>query len=139
VQVALLKHTLRKPEILRGEKNFSFVFQNGKKIEGKLLRCFYCTEITGSEKITSLCRIVFAVSKNVKRAVDRNRMKRLLRESYRRNKEILWNAQKPITFPRMIVLLYSQRVKKSGELPTFRQTEDDVRDILQKLVREKTV
>ena len=69
---------LRKNEILRGRNSFSNVFKNGKLISGKYGSILY---IKSDSK-----KIGFVVSKRFKRAVFRNRQKRLLREIYRLNK-----------------------------------------------------
>jgi ribonuclease P protein component len=131
----LLRHTLRKSEILRGQKNFSFVFQHGKRIEGTFLRCFFCSATTEARVGLPRYRIGFAVSRNIRRAVDRNRMKRLLRESYRRNKEILYATQEVSSVPHDIILLYTRRVARAEELPSFRLVQDEVKGLLQKISR----
>ena len=70
--------TLQKNEILRGRNSFSNVFKNGKLISGKYSSILY---IKSDSK-----KIGFVVSKTIKKAVTRNRQKRLLREIYRLNK-----------------------------------------------------
>jgi len=69
---------LPKNEILRGRANFNNVFKNGEWISGKYSSVLYVE--SDSRKIG------FVVSKNIKKAVIRNRQKRLLREIYRLNK-----------------------------------------------------
>ncbi len=75
-----MNEKLPKEEILRGRKIISWAFQNSKTVysdEFMILRfCPY-----GERKV------LFAVERRVKGAVKRNRIKRLLREFYRKNKE----------------------------------------------------
>jgi len=73
------KFNLPKDEILRGRETFDQVFERGEKLTGKNVSIFYCQ--AESRKIG------FVVSKRVKKAVNRNRYKRLLREIYRLNKD----------------------------------------------------
>ena len=69
---------LRKNEILRGRIGFNNVFENGKWLSGKYCSVLYVK--SDSRKIG------FVVSNRIKRAVFRNRQKRLLREIFRLNK-----------------------------------------------------
>jgi len=73
------RFNLPKDEILRGRENFNQVFKKGQKVTGNNVSIFYFQ--ADSKKIG------FVVSKTVKKAVVRNRYKRLLREIYRLNKD----------------------------------------------------
>jgi len=73
-------YKLPKNEILRGRDKFNNVLKNGKKNLGSFIFIFY---LLSTEK-----KIGFAVSKKVKKAVKRNRLKRLLREIYRLNQDL---------------------------------------------------
>lgn len=69
-------------EKLKGRKTIEFLFRNGKWVSSGNLRMIY---IPSSETKLSV-----SVSKKFyKKAVVRNRIKRLLRETYRLNKEVL--------------------------------------------------
>ena len=72
------KFKLRKNEILRGRNSFSNVFKKGKLISGKYSSILYIKSDSS--------KVGFVVSKRIKKAVTRNRQKRLLREIYRLNK-----------------------------------------------------
>lgn len=79
-----MNNTLLRDERLRKNADFDNVFKNGKKIPGSLLSIHYAYNETG------LKRAGFIVSKKVSlRAVVRNRIKRILREIFRKNKDLL--------------------------------------------------
>jgi ribonuclease P protein component len=76
--------TFKKPERLCSKKAFEFLFSNGKTVFVHPLKIIYAHQITENP---GLVQVAFGVSKrNFKRANKRNRIKRLLREVYRRNK-----------------------------------------------------
>ena len=79
-------NTLKKEEILRGYEAFSKIITKGKNIKSGNLSFYYVTEALQSNFI----EIGFAISKKIKGSVKRNRIKRLLREYYRLNKEQLY-------------------------------------------------
>lgn len=73
-------YRLPKNEILRGRDKFNNVFKKGAKISGSFIFIFY---LLSNDK-----KVGFAVSKKVRRAVARNRLKRVLRDIYRLNKNV---------------------------------------------------
>jgi len=73
------KFNLPKDQILRGREDFNHVFMQGQKVSGNNVLIIYLN--ADSRKIG------FVVSKKVKKAVIRNRYKRVLREIFRLNKE----------------------------------------------------
>jgi len=97
---------LRKREILRGKKNFDEVFQRGKVLRGKYVNIYF---LEGQDT-----KVGFCVSKAFKKAVERNRVKRLLREIYRNEKDPFKNKWTVIF------------AKKSDKLPSFWELREDV-------------
>ncbi len=86
----VLRHTFRKRERLCSKKRIEALFSAGNRsLAAYPLRAAYVMEEKGSVP----AQVFISVPKRIfKRAVDRNRMKRLIREAYRLNKHILWKA-----------------------------------------------
>jgi ribonuclease P protein component, eubacterial len=86
-------HTFRKEERISSKREIGFLFENGTSFVSYPLRILFCKrEIQGDARFS----VLISVSKRkFKRAVDRNRIKRLIREAYRLNKSILWNTPPP--------------------------------------------
>jgi len=74
---------LPKNEILRGKKCFETVFSGGDVVFGKIMSIRF---MKAEDR-----RAAFAVSKKAGNAVKRNRIKRLLREIYRKNRQQIGN------------------------------------------------
>ena len=82
--------TFKKEERLNSRKVIQDLYDTGKPFNSKCFRVFWKN---ASHPETSPAKILISVSKkNFKRAVDRNRIKRLIREAYRKNKKILFDA-----------------------------------------------
>ena len=88
----MLRNTFHKSERLCSKKAFSYIFEHGESLGAGVLKFFYALDIP--EGFTeSFCSVSFAVPKrNFKRAVDRNLLKRRMRESYRLHKHDLHEA-----------------------------------------------
>ncbi len=89
-----MNFTYPKNERLKSKTTIGLLFSEGKSVSKYPLRLVYRqAEADSEEKI----KIGVSVSKKYfKRAVDRNYFKRVLRETYRLNKHLLWdNVQEP--------------------------------------------
>lgn len=80
---------LRKNERLRSKIAFEYLFEHGSRFSVGVLRFFYAFDVPPGLSHASLSVAVTAPKKNFKRAVDRNILKRRMREAYRLNKHIL--------------------------------------------------
>jgi ribonuclease P protein component len=74
-------------ETLRGFGAFTKVITKGRIYEEKPIRAF----VVLSKSKRPVISIGFAISKSVRRAVDRNLLRRYMRESFRSQREILVN------------------------------------------------
>ncbi|MEL1255558.1 ribonuclease P protein component [Flavobacterium sp. DGU38] len=89
-----MNFTYPKNERLKSKTTIGLLFSEGKSVSKYPLRLVYCeADENSKEKI----KIGVSVSKKYfKKAVDRNYFKRVLRETYRLNKNLLWdNIQQP--------------------------------------------
>jgi len=80
----ILKNTFRKPEKICNQKQIDALFNEGKSLKSGLFRLIYIeTEAQGPSPVQLLIAVP---KKNLRHAVTRNRMKRLIREAYRLSK-----------------------------------------------------
>lgn len=92
-----MKFTLGKEERLKSRKLIERLYTEGKSVKVFPFRIVYLQ----TEHISNFpAQVGVSVPKrNFKRAVDRNRIKRLMREAYRLNKYIVYlNIDKPYVF-----------------------------------------
>ena len=80
---------LPREKILRGQRNFQRLFEKSTLLRSPSLHFRYRTYTNPDEK----CMIGFiAPKKTFKTAVERNKAKRLMREAYRQNQQLLWSS-----------------------------------------------
>ena len=128
-----VRRTLKRSEILSGRNNFQLVFKQGRKFQGKYLHCLVLADDHLKLREGSRIGAGFTAPGLLKRAVDRNRLKRLVREAYRLNKEILRAKLKHPSKPLALIFLYSSTVAGMPRFPTFAEIDLDMKHLLQLL------
>ena len=104
-----LNYTFSKEERLCHKRLISLLFAKGSSFNLYPLRFVYYTP---QDLPPGQTQVLLSVSKRYfKRAVDRNRLKRQMREAYRLNKHAL--AEHPEQAPRLLGILYIGKEKKS--------------------------
>jgi len=105
-----MNFTYPKKERLKSKTTIGLLFSEGKSVSKYPLRLVYRQAEAGSEE---KIKIGVSVSKKYfKKAVDRNYFKRVLRETYRLNKHLLWeNVQQPYS----LMFFYQTKDKLSYE------------------------
>lgn len=82
------EHSINRYEIIRGFRKFEYILENGSKCTNNYLTSFVIKKDADSS--LNCMRVGFLLSKKkIKKSHERNRLKRLFRESYRVNKTIL--------------------------------------------------
>lgn len=118
-----MKNTYRKSEKLKSKKLIDQLFEEGRSLSTFPLRLVFLE--SSFERNDIIVKTGVSVSKrNFKTAVDRNRIKRLLREAYRLNKNNYFNN---LTTQYALMILYIGK-----ELPTYKQIETSMQQLLQK-------
>ena len=115
-----MRFTFGKQEKLKSRKLIGQLFDEGKSVKKFPLRLVYLqTEHTSDFP----AQIGFSVPKrNFKKAVDRNRIKRLLREAYRLQKNDFYQQlDKPYIF--MVTFIGTKE-------PTYLEVEQKIREVL---------
>ncbi len=118
-----VRYTLKKSEILSNTKSIELLFKNNSILKSFPLMLLYYNKKSDLNQH----KILFSVSKKkFKKATDRNKIKRLLRENYRLLKsEIL----KPLpNGENFMALIYV-----GNDLPSFKDIQKSTLSIIQKL------
>src|SRR5690606_3410709 len=119
-----LKFTFNQKEKLKSQKLIELLFAEGQSVMAYPLRLVYLN-MSSSEDV--LIKAGVSVSKRqFKKAVDRNRIKRLLREAYRLNKHRYFNN---ITTPYAFMILYIGKEK-----PTLPEIETKMNQLFEKFL-----
>ena len=104
---------LRSEERLKSRKQLSTLFEEGRSTVAFPLRFVW---MRADQAGTYPVRVAFSVSrKNWRKAVDRNLLKRRMREAYRLNKHLLYDAGLPTGRQLLLVCLYTANVKSAFE------------------------
>ena len=108
IKFVKMRNTLGKQERLKSKKLIEKLYAEGDSVKAFPLRMMYVQTAHTSE---FPCQVGVSVAKrNYKLAVDRNRLKRLMRETYRLQKQIVYNnLDEPYVF--MISYIGREEIK----------------------------
>ena len=108
---------------LKSRKSIEALFQSGKRVQVDDWRAFYLFRSTSGIQLG-----VGAPSRYFKKAVDRNRIKRLIREAYRIDQQ-RWKESLQTKQPGMdLFILYTGK-----ELPDFRSVQKGLIKLIDKI------
>jgi len=123
-----MKLTLGRNKKLKSKKATDLIFSDGKSLRKGPLRVVYFIETTTATQH----QVGVSVGKRFfKSAVDRNRVKRLMRESYRLHQELL-----PVTNG---VHLKAMFIFQSGKMPDYEYVEQLTKKLLKELSKKIAV
>jgi ribonuclease P protein component len=115
------RHTFPQAQRLKSRKQIDALFRGGKTFSVHPVKVFYTWEGTGLPKVG-----MGAPKRHFRRAVDRNRIKRLLREGYRLQKQVLLATASAAGLH--VFLLYTGR-----DIPTQTEVIEKIAVILKRL------
>jgi len=123
-----VRNTFRKPEKICNQKQIDALFREGKAIRSGLFKLIY---IESNIPYPPAVQLLIAVpKKNLRHAVTRNRMKRLIRESFRLNKQNLIDFYVSRQKHCDIAILFTGQ-----QCVTQLQTHTAIKELLDRLVK----
>lgn len=120
-------HSYGRKEKLKRRKQIEAVFAGGRSLSVHPLRLVYLAQAQDSGAEVEMG--VSASRRNFKKAVDRNRVKRLLREAWRLNKQPLLDHARAKGLRISAFLIYTDKT-----LPQFAGLQPKMRLLLNKLI-----
>lgn len=124
----LMRYTFRNEEKLKKKNLIKELFASGKSVSLFPLKMIYLQYDHDSPfKIQAG---VSVSKRNFKRAVDRNRIKRLMRESYRKNKYLIYNNED--TKKHIMMFIYQGKNEVAYEL-----MEEKMNQLIEKFLQKQ--
>jgi ribonuclease P protein component len=122
------KQNLTKKERLNSEKQIGRLFEEGKSIKSGCLRMVY---LFIEDEVPSKIQVMFSVpKKNFKKAVDRNMLKRRMREAYRLSKP---EINDDFSMNILIAFIFIDK-----EISPYLKIEYSIQDLLRKFIKRIT-
>ncbi len=123
------RHTFRKTERLNSRKAIETLISSGKNINSAPFKLIWLPIVLATD---FPAQIAFSVPKrHFKKAVDRNRMKRLMRESYRRNKSDIYTLLEERKIQCAFLLHYTGK-----SILTFTEADEKIKLILHRFAKD---
>ncbi len=127
VNVNTINNSFPKTEKLKSKKDIGNLFSSGKRVNNFPLRAIYSYKVETSN--SSINMGVSVPKKNIKLAVNRNLLKRRVREAYRLNNNGLKKALEDSNQQINIMFIYS-----SKQICTYQEIENKIKVTLNRLI-----
>lgn len=100
------RHPLPKAYILRGKRPFNHIFEHGSSLRAGVLKFLFCTDISPDWVQEPISVAFSAPKRRFRRAVDRNYLKRRMREAYRLQQHLLMPPSEDAA-PLIVFIMYT--------------------------------
>ncbi|MFA7409268.1 MAG: ribonuclease P protein component [Bacteroidales bacterium] len=124
-----MNQTFKKGERLYLKRRFDLLLKEGDSFFSYPFRVIYLTNAFQGEPYPAQMAIAVR-KKQYKRAVDRNRAKRLCREAYRQQKDLLYHALESQNTTMLILLVYA-----ANEILPFEEINRKISVVINKLIQ----
>ena len=123
------QHTLGRSERLKSEKDISVLFEKGMNLSLQPIRIIY---LVNESTDKNWLKTGFVVpKKNFKRAVDRNLLKRRMREAFRLNKHIMDAMNDGLKRIDLMLVYQGQKIED------YNKINESVKALLKKLLQRQ--
>lgn len=119
-------NTLNRNEMLKSNIQIDALFKNGVSLSEHPLKIILLPQDSEQQNLCLL--IVMASAKKYKKAVTRNRIKRLLKEIYRNNKALFFPYLTENNKKCLLGIMYN-----GNEIPTFDEVEKSMVSLLKRI------
>ena len=123
-----MRETFGKREKLKRQKQIQQLFAEGKSMSVFPIKLVYLQ--TDHESTSKIVAGVSVSKRNFKKAVTRNRIKRLLRESYRKNKHLLYESDDTKKY----IFMFIYQAKKEMDYVLL---ENKMKELINKFLKDQ--
>ena len=121
-----MRLTFLKNERNLSKKSINNIYKSGKHLHSQSFKLLWVDSISSAIKIQLLISVP---KKNIKKAVDRNYVKRLIKEIYKQHKPFIYNL---ILNPIEIILIYNKTT-----LPEFNKLKIELLTLFEMLYKKQ--
>jgi len=130
-----LRRTLKKSEIIRGKRVFETIFERGRRIRSQYIQGIVL-DSAGRDPGAPGIMVAAIVPKAAGSAAWRNRVRRLIREAYRNNKEIVRPSGERSDRTLNVVFLWSPRTRPAPVTVSFPLVLEEITGLLHRIREE---